>query len=103
MNNGEQAAAAANPGNDTPNTAGGHLAAALAYASNGWRVFPLKPGNKTPMTSRGHHDATTDASQIRAWWTTRPDANIGLVAGDGLAVLDVDPRNGGDDTLKALI
>jgi hypothetical protein len=103
MSNGEQAAAAANHGNDTPNTAGGLLAAALGYASNGWRVFPLKPGTKTPMTSRGHHNATTDEAQIRAWWTTWPDANIGLVAGDGLAVLDVDPRNGGDDTLKALI
>jgi hypothetical protein len=103
MSNGEQAAAAANPGNGTPNTASRLLAAAIGYASDGWRVFPLKPGTKTPTTSRGHHDATTDAAQIRAWWTTWPDANIGLVAGDGLAVLDLDPRNGGEDTLRDLI
>ncbi len=66
--------------------------AALAYAEDGWRVFPCWPGQKTPMTTRGWQDATSDAEQIAAWWDSTPDANIGLALHDsGVAVVDLDP------------
>lgn len=44
------------------------------------------------------------ADEIRAWWEHWPDANVAVVTGSvsGVAVLDVDPRSGGDDALRAL-
>ena len=49
------------------------------------------PG-KHPRTPRGAKDATTDPSQIKAWWQNWPDANVGIATGpeSGLVVLDVD-------------
>lgn len=68
------------------------LDAALDYAGYGWPVFPLRPRTKTPITDHGVKDATTDESQIRAWWKATPNANIGIATGDasGLLVLDLD-------------
>jgi putative DNA primase/helicase len=56
------------------------------------------------MTPHGVNDATTDHQQIDKWWTEHPDANIGIAAGQGsgILVLDIDPRNGGTETLKRL-
>jgi Bifunctional DNA primase/polymerase, N-terminal len=44
------------------------------------------------------------ADEIRDWWSRWPDANVGLITGmiSGRGVLDVDPRNGGFDTLAEL-
>jgi hypothetical protein len=41
---------------------------------------------------------------IRRWWETWPDANVAIRTGavSKLAVLDVDPRHGGVDSLRAL-
>lgn len=75
--------------------------AALHYAARGWHVFPCR--EKRPATPRGHHDATTDPATIPRWFTTMPDANIGIAcAPSGLVVLDIDPRHGGDDSLVDL-
>ena len=81
------------------------LTAALEYASWGWPVLPLAPGGKVPATQHGVHDASTDPERIRAWWEANPQANIGIAAGvrSGLMVLDVDPRNGGDDSWARLV
>jgi hypothetical protein len=94
------------------------LDAALRYAAAGWQVFPVyevcegacacgdlscKNPGKHPRTPRGHLDATTDAVQIETWWRGWPQANIGVsCAASGLAVVDIDPRNGGDKTIDAL-
>ena len=47
---------------------------------------------------------STDRKQIESWWTTWPQANVGLVTGapSKLLVLDVDPRAGGDEALHEL-
>jgi len=85
------------------------LEAALTYARWGWPVFPLAPRRKTPAISKddggnGHLDATTDENVISQWWSDEPRRNIGISAGPaGLFVVDVDPRNGGDETLLDLI
>ncbi len=50
----------------------------------------------------GVKDATTDHDKIARWWSIWPEANIGLATGNRFFVLDVDPRNGGDDTLRKL-
>jgi RecA-family ATPase len=78
---------------------------ALAYARQGWSVFPLVPGEKRPLSDHGFKDATIDEAQIRRWWTKYPHAGIGLATGEvsGIVVLDSDPRNGGDASLQALV
>ena len=95
------------------------LTHALRYASMGWAVLPLhamKAGNctcgkadcKSPgkhpindLVPHGVHDASKDASRITEWFTRVPLANVGIATGapSGFDALDVDPRNGGDDTL----
>jgi putative DNA primase/helicase len=78
--------------------------AAEKYARKGWPVFPLSPRSKVPLKgSHGFKDATTDPEQIRQWWAENPDANIALATGRGIVVVDVDTRNGGDETLRNLI
>ncbi len=99
------------------------LSWALDYAKHGWAVLPLYSINaarthctcgntiesekcsagKHPRTKHGFQDATTDPEEIRRWWEQWPDANIGLATGEpsGVWVLDIDPRNGGDETLDA--
>jgi hypothetical protein len=86
------------------------LNAALAYAEHlAWPVFPLAPKSKIPLFSRrdggkGLLDATREAERIHRWWSNRRDANIGVATGtpSGFFVVDVDPRNGGDETLREL-
>ena len=68
--------------------------AALSYASKGWKVFPVNAGQKTPLAAlapKGHKDATSDKVVIERWWTSQPNANIGLnLAASGLVCVDVD-------------
>ncbi len=83
-------------------TAGRSLlqAVAVAWASKGWKVFPLRPHDKRPLTKRGFHDASSDVAVVGRWWRRWPQANIGLPGGqkrtrpDGTVVhhfvLDID-------------
>jgi hypothetical protein len=83
----------------------GPVRAALGYAVLDWPVLPLhtpdatgacscgrvdcsNPG-KHPRTGHGVRDATTRVTTVRGWWSTWPDANVGLATG-ALLVLDVD-------------
>jgi hypothetical protein len=78
--------------------------AALAYAAKGFAVFPCKPRSKHPLTERGFLDATFNTGQITEWWRSMPTANVGLSCiASGLVVLDIDPRNGGNEILAALL
>lgn len=67
--------------------------AAIAYAANGWKVFPCSPNTKIPIAgTHGVRDATSDVSAVAEWWTNTPDANIGLACGaaSGVYVVDID-------------
>lgn len=102
---------------------------ALAYVTAlGWRVFPVHsilpdgtcdcspPGQdcrrprdagKHPRTRNGLLDASDDEARVRAWWKEWPTANVGLRTGadagaPGFWVLDVDPKNGGLESLAAV-
>lgn len=97
----------------------------LGYAARGWPVLPLHGirnghctcsrkakcaagAGKHPRTQRGLHDASTDPDTIREWISKYHDANWAIAGGrplpDGghLLILDVDPRNGGKDSLANL-
>ena len=71
----------------------GGLEAALAYARLGYRVLPLHPGEKRPhggLVPRGLKEASREEAVIRAWWGQEPRAGVGLLAPEGVLVLDVD-------------
>lgn len=96
---------------------------ALNYIDKGWFIIPIQPirngfcscdkidchsPGKHPighLTFHGLKDATTDETTIRSWWTKYPDANIGVITGEksGIVVLDVDPKNGGNESFIELI
>ena len=97
--------------------------AALEYVRIGWAVVPLhwihqgrcscgKNDCRTPgkhphgsYAPHGTHSASKDAATVRQWYMREPRLNIGIALGEvsGIVVLDVDPRNGGDDTLQQII
>src|ERR1700740_1929119 len=64
------------------------MEAALGYACEGVPVFPCR--EKKPLTPKGFHDATTDETQIRNWWTATPDAQIGMPTGQASHILCLD-------------
>lgn len=93
---------------------------ATAYARASLAVFPLhsindgrctcgkadcgSPG-KHPLTKRGLLEATSDPTQVHAWFQRWPWANIGIRTGQasgGLVVLDVDGPEGMAE-LRALV
>ncbi len=66
------------------------LRQALAYARNGWNVFPCLPGRKIPATQHGYLDATTDEAQITEWFSRGFGWNVAIATGaPGHDVLDV--------------
>lgn len=90
---------------------------ALNYARRDLRVIPLFEsiggacacGNsectniaKHPRNVKGISEATSDKTRIRQWWTQWPSANIGLACGDRFFAVDVDPKNGGKQSLQKL-
>ena len=80
----------------------GLIARALRLAARGFCVFPLKPGAKAPpLVSNWPGEATADPEQIRNWWQTWPDANIGVHCRD-MVVLDVDIKHDGYASLLEL-
>jgi Bifunctional DNA primase/polymerase, N-terminal len=74
---------------------GSALRPALVFAARGWPVLPCRPGQKTPATRHGVRDATTDPTQITAWFTRHPDWNLAIATGaPGPDVLDIDVHGG---------
>ena len=78
------------------------LDAALALAAEGFKVFPIKPGAKKPPLLNGWpQKATSDPEEVRSFWLAVPEANVGIHC-EGLLVVDVDPKKGGNESLELL-
>ncbi len=98
---------------------------ALAYAKLGWYVLPVwsvdengrcrcgrpnnekghKPGKhpQAELAPHGHQDASIDEQIIKDWWAVDPNAGIGIsLSQSGLLALDIDPQNGGRESIEAL-
>lgn len=93
---------------------------AVRYAALGWHVIPLwwidngkcacgKEDCKSPgkhphkLAPRGQWSASNDVEQVARWWKMCPEANIGIyLAPSGLCAIDIDPRNGGIDTIDQI-
>jgi Bifunctional DNA primase/polymerase, N-terminal len=86
------------------------VSAALPYAERlHWKVVLLGSKWKLPFLAKeaggcGVHGASADPDQIRAWGKLCPDGNVGIACGDAseIVVVDVDPRNAGDTSIRAL-
>ena len=70
------------------------LAAAIAYAKQGYSVMPLKPSSKVPLlvSWKDYQKKALTEADIRGFWRETPDANVGIITGrlSNLAVVDLD-------------
>jgi hypothetical protein len=97
-----------------------NLADAMEYLHRGWAVLPLHgirsrrctcgrgdcpaPGKHPRIRWETYQWRAPRADDLAAWFHRWPESNLGVVTGtiSGLVVLDIDPRNGGDDALSSL-
>jgi len=67
--------------------------AAVKYAVDGYRVFPVKPGSNAPPLVKGFQRAATkDPARVAELWQEHPHANPGIATGQGLVVVDCDTQ-----------
>ena len=95
--------------------------AALGATGRGWSVVPVhtpaaggcscgrpdcpSPGKHPRIKWETSMAEAAPLEQIGRWWRRWPAANLGIVTGrvSGIAVLDIDPRNGGEQSLAAAL
>lgn len=78
------------------------LGRALALAQGGFKVFPVAKGAKgPPLVKDWPARASSDPEVVRQFWTATPGANLGIHC-EGLLVLDIDPKKGGEESFAAL-
>ena len=77
------------------------LEAALKYRALGLSVLPVGRDKKPLLPWADLQKRLPTNAEIKGWYQRWPDAGVGIVTGpiSGLAVLDIDPRNGGDKSL----
>ncbi|NEI02402.1 phage/plasmid primase, P4 family [Rhizobium leguminosarum] len=90
---------------------------AESYLKRKWAVLPLhsvkagqctcgskkcKSPGKHPRTLHGFNDASLKPAQVAAWFKEASESNIGIATGkrSNLLVIDIDPRNGGVESLE---
>ena len=69
------------------------LSVAVEYLRLGWRVLPLEPRGKKPLHGMGWKNIRLTEDELAAYWNETPCANLAVVCGGGLVVVDLDgPR-----------
>lgn len=79
--------------------------AALDFLSRGWSVIPIREREKRPAIAwKPFQRKCASEDTVHDWFSRAPDSNVGIVTGalSGLVVLDVDPRHGGEESLRKL-
>jgi len=66
------------------------LAVALATHELGFKILPLIPNSKKPATKWGRWEGDVDERQIRDYWNTYPNHDVGILTNNQLYVLDAD-------------
>jgi Bifunctional DNA primase/polymerase, N-terminal len=69
----------------------------------GLRVLPLKPMSKEPLYKKWQVRATSDPDQIDDLFPENAPYNLGVATGKGLLVVDIDPRNGGEESWEQVL
>src|SRR5271165_1253756 len=67
---------------------------AEAWRRRGFRVFPVYPFSKVAAIKDFATRASNDPVQVLQFWEERDNANVGVAAGGGLLVIDVDVKSG---------
>ena len=77
---------------------------ALQYLERGFSVIPVGK-NKHPLVNwQEFQSRRATPEEVEAWWSTYPEANVGIITGaiSGVTVVDVDAKSGGLETIKKL-
>lgn len=80
------------------------LQSALQYLDAGFSVIPIRAKDKRPAIDWKEYQARhSSREEIESWWQD-PALNLAVVAGriSKLIVVDVDPKHGGDESVKQL-
>ena len=94
-----------------PRTKDESLGKATGLMRHGFSVLPLKmpaagdaQSGKVPACTNGVKDATKSPKKFKKLVESLPNFNLGVATGktSGIVVIDIDPRNGGNETLAAL-
>lgn len=84
----------------------GVLEAALGYVQRGWSCIPVG-GDKRPLLKqwKPYQSRLPTEAEVRRWYERWPDAGVAIIVGkvSRLVVLDVDPRNGGNESLQGML
>lgn len=73
--------------------------AAIRYLAHGFKVLPVN--GKKGIVKGGWKAAASTEEEVRAFWKAHPGSNVALVLPADLCVIDLDPRNGADQSLLA--
>ena len=76
--------------------------AALGYLAAGLRPIPCEPRGKRPLVNwREYQERQPGEAEVEYWWASWPDANIGLVLGQGLMAVDLDAYDARENLERA--
>ena len=75
----------------------------MKLAERGFRLMPVLSRNKVPLLDNWSAAASSDLQKITEWGYKYPNCNWGLLTGENLFVVDIDPVKNGDSEWKKLV